>query len=55
MRCTFELTSDTTAKPVVLAGATLEIGSGNVFSGTVGTGIKAGSSAMPAPTSHSLS
>jgi autotransporter passenger strand-loop-strand repeat protein len=36
----FEFTSGTTGMPVVRAGAALEVGSGYVFSGTVGSGVK---------------
>ena len=36
----FEFTSGTTGMPIVLPGATLEIGSGYVFSGTVDSGVK---------------
>jgi autotransporter passenger strand-loop-strand repeat protein len=36
----FEFTSGATGEPIVLAGATLDIGSGYVFSGTVNSGVK---------------
>jgi fibronectin-binding autotransporter adhesin len=37
---TFEFTSGTTGTPIALAGATLEVGSGYVFSGTINSGVR---------------